>query len=91
MSGRFKIKDIVVLLLVAGTGLILLQLGRGTVPEENRDFFNIGLGAWLTWGGMAVKRILDGSDSSDAKNETIARQAAALAPKDAAAPLAGGA
>ena len=73
MLDKINLKGAVVLLLVVGAGLILLMLGSGTIPAENRDFFNIALGGWLTWTAMAVKRVLDGSDSSDAKTATIAR------------------
>lgn len=74
-----SLKAAVVLLLVLGAGGLLLLLGSGTIPAENRDFFNIALGSWLSWTAMAVKRVLDGSDASDAKNDTIAAQAQALA------------
>lgn len=81
MRDLVNLKSIIVLLLVVGSGLLLLLLGSGTIPPDNRDFFNIALGSWLTWTAMAVKRILDGSDSSDAKNDTISAQAQALAQK----------
>ena len=73
MLDKINLKGAVVLLLVVGAGLSLLMLGSGTIPAENRDFFNIALGGWLTWTAMAVKRVLDGSDSSDAKTATMAR------------------
>lgn len=82
---KINLKGAVVLLLVAGAGLVLLMLGHGTIPTENRDFFNIALGAWLSWTAMAVKRVLDGSDASDAKNDTIAVQAQTIAAQAAPA------
>lgn len=69
---RITLKGVVVLLLVVGSALLLLLLGSGTIPPDNRDFFNIALGSWLTWTAMAIKRILDGSESSEQKNNTIA-------------------
>lgn len=71
LIATITLKSIVVLILVIGAGFVLLMLGSGTIPNENRDFFNIALGGWLSWTAMAVKRVLDGSDSSDAKNATI--------------------
>lgn len=75
---KINLKDLVVLILVVGSGLVLLMLGHGTIPAENRDFFNIALGGWLTWTAMAVKRVLDGTDSSDSKNDTIANLTSAV-------------
>lgn len=83
-----SLKGATVLLLVVGSGVVLLMLGHGTIPLENRDFFNIALGAWLSWTAMAVKRVLDGSDSSDAKTATIADQAKVIAAQAAAPPAA---
>jgi hypothetical protein len=54
------------------------MLGSGTIPEANRDFFNFALGAWVSWAGMAVKRVLDGSDSSDQKNQAISDLSSAV-------------
>lgn len=75
---NINLKGAVVLLLLIGSGVILLMLGSGTIPVENRDFFNFGLGAWVSWAGMAVKRVLDGSDSSDQKNDAISNLSAAV-------------
>lgn len=71
LIATITLKAMVVLILVIGAGVVLLMLGSGTIPNENRDFFNIALGGWLSWTAMAVKRVLDGSDASDAKNDTI--------------------
>lgn len=76
---RISLKAAIAVVLVLGTVGIMLQLGRGAFPQENRDLFNIALGSWLTWGGMAVKRLFDSTESSDLKNATINAQAAALA------------
>lgn len=76
---NISLKGAVVLILLVGAGTAMLMLGHSVVPAENRDFFNIGLGAWLAWTAMAVKRVLDGSDTSDVKNDTINAQAQALA------------
>lgn len=75
---RITLKAAVVLILILGAGAAMLMLGHSVVPNENRDFFNIGLGGWLAWTAMAVKRVLDGSDASDAKNDTIANLSGAV-------------
>lgn len=72
------LKGSVVLILVIGAGLLLLMLGYGQIPGPNKDYFEIALGAWISWAGMAVKRVLDGSDSSDQKNDTIAALSGAV-------------
>lgn len=82
-----NLKGAVVLILVVGAGLILLMLGSGTIPTENRDFFNFALGAWVSWAGMAVKRVLDGSDAGDAKNTTIANLTSAVVSAQASPPV----
>lgn len=79
IAKKITLKGAIVLLLVLGSGALLLLLGSGTIPPDNRDFFNIALGSWLTWTAMAIKRVLDGSDSSDAKNDTIATLTDAVA------------
>lgn len=78
---EISLNAVMAVVLIAGTVLIMLQLGRGAIPSENRDLFNIALGIWLTWGSMAVKRLFEGSASSDQKNDTIQSQAKALAAK----------
>jgi hypothetical protein len=75
---RITLKASVVLILILGAGAAMLMLGHNVVPNENRDFFNIGLGGWLAWTAMAVKRVLDGTDSGDAKNDTIAALSGAV-------------
>ena len=79
LAKKITLKASVVLLLVVGSGILLLMLGSGTIPAENRDFFNFALGAWVSWAGMAVKRVLDGTDSSDQKNDTISALTDAVA------------
>lgn len=78
LIAKITLKGLLALILVAGTGFLLAQLGNGSVPKDNRDFFDIALGAWVAWGAMAVKRVFDGSDSSDEKNATITEQAKAI-------------
>lgn len=78
MLSQINLKGAVVLLLLVGSGVLLLMLGSGVIPPENRDFFNFALGAWVSWAGMAVKRVLDGTDSSDSKNDTIATLSSAV-------------
>lgn len=84
---KITLKSTVVLLLVIGTGAILLMLGSGKIPAENKDYFEIALGSWITWAGMAVKRVLDGSDASDAKNDTIAALSGAVVTAQATDPV----
>lgn len=80
---QISLKAAIAVVLIVGTAAIMLQLGRGAVPAENRDLFNIALGSWLTWGAMAVKRLFDSTEASDIKNSTINAQAQALASQPA--------
>jgi hypothetical protein len=66
-----SLKAVLAVVLVVGSAIMLLMLATGQVPPQNKDFFEIAQGAWLAWAAMAVKRVFDGSDSSDSKNETI--------------------
>lgn len=80
---QISLKAVIALALIVGAAGIMLQLGRGEVPSPNRDLFNFALGSWFTWGTIAVKRLFEGSDSSDVKNDTINAQANALAASQA--------
>lgn len=74
---KLSSKTVLAVVMILGTLILLTLLFFGSVPTANRDFFNMTLGAWLAWTAMAVKRIFDGSDSSDQKNETISNLASA--------------
>lgn len=78
MFSAQNLKGIVTLVLLGGGGIVLFQLGSHTIPDANRDFFNIALGSWLTLMAMAVKRVVDGTDASDTKNDTIAALSGAV-------------
>lgn len=75
----FGVKELIAVIVVVGTLIIFGVLATVTIPDKNRDLLNFMLGVWGT-GGFAVimKRIFDGTDSSDTKNSTIASMVAAL-------------
>lgn len=81
----FDLKGLIALIVVVGTLIIFGMLATLTIPDKNRDLLNFMLGVWGT-GGFAVimKRIFDGTDSSDTKNQTIASMANAMKPQDGA-------
>lgn len=83
---KISLKAVIAIALIVGAAAIMLQLGSGEVPPANRDLFNFALGSWFTWGTIAVKRLFEGSDSSDQKNETIKAQAQALSSQATNAP-----
>jgi hypothetical protein len=75
----FGVKELIAIILVVGTLAIFPMLAFCEIKPANRDLLNFLLGTWAT-GGFAVimKRMFDGTDSSDTKNNTIASMAAAL-------------
>ena len=81
----FDTKGIIAIIVVLGTLIMFGVLSTMKIPPENRDLLNFMLGFWGT-GGFAVimKRIFDGTDSSDATNQTIATMANAMKPQDGA-------
>lgn len=66
--------------LILGTLLMFIVLAVHEIPDGNREMVLGLLGAWTLGVGLMLKRMFEGSDSSDKKNDIIASQAAALNP-----------
>lgn len=83
----FDMKDILALLVVGGFLVVLILLLFFTVPDKNHELVNSILSVWGAGGFMIImKRLFDGTASSDTKNATIATMGAALAQATPTAP-----
>lgn len=71
LIAKFSLKGLLAILMVGGSLGLIGMLGSGVVPKDNHDFFEMALSAWITLTTLAVKRVFDGTDSSDQKNQTI--------------------
>lgn len=84
-------RALIAVFLIVGTLLMFGALVFFEIPDGNREMVLSLLGAWTLGVGLMLKRIFEGSDSSDKKNDIIATQAAALATPDPAPPATPGA
>lgn len=76
------LKGVSTLIVIGGTVALFVLLAFVNMPDKNRDLFNVLLGVWLGSGfSVVAKRLFDGTDSSDAKNETIQTLAASVTAK----------
>lgn len=53
--------------------VLLLGFIQVTIPTENRDFFNMGFGAMISFATMGVQYYIGSSKSSSQKNDTISQ------------------
>lgn len=84
-------RAMIAVFLIVGTLGMFLVLAFVEIPDGNREMVLSLMGAWTLGVGLMLKRMFEGSDSSDKKNEIIATQAAALSapPAPEPAPAAG--